>query len=41
MAASVGKVTNKSEGLWNRLLATARQLPFPPTRVGAGLVQAP
>lgn len=27
--------------LWRRLHATARRLPFPATRVGAGLVQAP
>jgi subtilisin family serine protease len=27
--------------LWNRLRATARPLPFPASRVGAGLVQAP
>ncbi|MGQ0639380.1 MAG: S8 family serine peptidase [Gemmatimonadaceae bacterium] len=27
--------------LWRKLLATARPLPLPPTRVGAGLVQAP
>lgn len=27
--------------LWRRLQATARRLPFPATRVGAGLVQAP
>ena len=27
--------------LWNRLLATARPLPFPASRVGRGLVQAP
>ena len=27
--------------LWRKLLATARHLPFPPARVGAGLVQAP
>jgi len=27
--------------LWNRLLATARPLSFPPSRVGRGLVQAP
>ncbi|GAB2561505.1 S8 family serine peptidase [Spirosoma aerophilum] len=27
--------------LWRKLLDTARGLPFPPTRVGAGLVQAP
>jgi len=27
--------------LWNRLRATAKPLPFPATRVGAGLVQAP
>ena len=27
--------------LWRKLLATAKRLPFPPTRVGAGLVQSP
>jgi subtilisin family serine protease len=27
--------------LWNKLLATARPLPFPASRVGKGLVQAP
>ncbi len=27
--------------LWRKLIATARPLPFPRTRVGAGLVQAP
>lgn len=27
--------------LWRKLQATARRLPFPPARVGAGLVQAP
>lgn len=27
--------------LWRRLIATARHLPFPATRVGAGIVQAP
>ncbi len=27
--------------LWRKLQATARKLPFPPSRVGAGLVQAP
>jgi subtilisin len=27
--------------LWNRLLAAAKPLPFSPTRVGKGLVQAP
>ena len=27
--------------LWKKLQATARHLPFPPTKVGAGLVQAP
>jgi subtilisin family serine protease len=27
--------------LWNKLLATALPLPFPPARVGRGLVQAP
>jgi hypothetical protein len=26
--------------LWRKLQATARRLPFPATRVGAGLVQA-
>jgi subtilisin family serine protease len=27
--------------LWRKLLTTAKHLPFPPSRVGAGLVQAP
>jgi subtilisin family serine protease len=27
--------------LWRKLQSTARSLPLPPTRVGAGLVQAP
>ncbi|HWW74060.1 MAG TPA: S8 family serine peptidase, partial [Pyrinomonadaceae bacterium] len=27
--------------LWQRLKATAKPLPFPASRVGAGLVQAP
>jgi subtilisin family serine protease len=27
--------------LWRKLQATARRLPFPPSQVGAGLVQAP
>jgi subtilisin family serine protease len=27
--------------LWRKLIATAKKLPFPPQRVGAGLVQAP
>jgi subtilisin len=27
--------------LWNKLRATAKPLPFPPTKVGKGLVQAP
>ena len=27
--------------LWRKLVASAKRLPFPPTRVGAGLVQAP
>jgi subtilisin family serine protease len=27
--------------LWNRLLASARPLPYPATQVGRGLVQAP
>ncbi len=31
----------RGQALWNRLLATARPLPFPPSRVGRGLVQAP
>lgn len=31
----------RGQALWNRLLATARPLPFPPARVGRGLVQAP
>jgi subtilisin len=31
----------RGQSLWNRLLATARPLPFPPARVGRGLVQAP
>ena len=33
--------TLRGLALWNRLRATARPLPFPTTRVGAGLVQAP
>ena len=31
----------RGQALWNRLLATARPLPFPLARVGRGLVQAP
>jgi subtilisin family serine protease len=31
----------RGQALWNRLLASARPLAFPPTRVGRGLVQAP
>lgn len=31
----------RAMNLWNRLLATARPLPFPLARVGRGLVQAP
>jgi len=31
----------RGRALWQRLQATARPLPFPATRVGAGLVQAP
>jgi subtilisin family serine protease len=31
----------RGQALWNRLLASARPLPFPPARVGRGLVQAP
>jgi hypothetical protein len=31
----------RGQALWNRLLAAARPLPFAPTRVGRGLVQAP
>src|SRR5262245_24464819 len=33
--------TLRGKNLWLRLQATARKLPFPATRVGAGLVQAP
>ena len=33
--------TLRGLALWNKLRATARPLPFPPARVGAGLVQAP
>jgi subtilisin family serine protease len=31
----------RGQALWNKLLATARPLPYPPSRVGRGLVQAP
>jgi subtilase family protein len=31
----------RGQNLWNKLLATAKPLPFPATRVGRGLVQAP
>lgn len=31
----------RGQALWNRLQQAARPLPFPPTRVGRGLVQAP
>ena len=31
----------RGQALWNRLVGTARPLPFPPSRVGRGLVQAP
>jgi len=31
----------RGQALWNKLLATARPLPFPPARVGRGLLQAP
>jgi subtilisin family serine protease len=31
----------RGQALWNRLLATARPLPHPASRVGRGLVQAP
>jgi subtilisin family serine protease len=31
----------RGQALWNKLQATARSLPFPAARVGAGLVQAP
>jgi subtilisin family serine protease len=31
----------RGKQLWNKLQATARRLPFPATKVGAGLVQAP
>jgi hypothetical protein len=33
--------TLRGINLWRRLQATARRLPFPATKVGAGLVQAP
>jgi subtilisin len=33
--------TLRGMGLWNKLLDTAQPLPFPPSRVGRGLVQAP
>lgn len=31
----------RGQALWNKLLTTAKPLPFPPARVGKGLVQAP
>lgn len=31
----------RGQALWNKLLATAKLLPYPPTKVGKGLVQAP
>lgn len=31
----------RGQALWNKLLATAKALPFPPHKVGRGLVQAP
>jgi hypothetical protein len=31
----------RGTALWRKLQSTARRLPFPPSRVGAGLVQAP
>ena len=31
----------RAMALWNKLRATAKSLPFPPVRVGSGLVQAP
>ena len=31
----------RAMALWSKLLATAKPLPFPPARVGKGLVQAP
>ena len=33
--------TLRGMNLWRRLQASARRLPLPPARVGAGLVQAP
>lgn len=33
--------TLRGMNLWKKLQATAKHLPFPPARVGAGLVQAP
>jgi subtilisin len=31
----------RGQALWNKLLSSAQPLPFPPSRVGRGLVQAP
>ena len=33
--------TLRGRDLWQKLLETAKPLPYPPSRVGAGLVQAP
>jgi subtilisin family serine protease len=34
-------VTVRGAALWKKLQQTAKPLPFPPTKVGKGLVQAP
>ena len=34
-------VNLRGQALWNMLLARARPLPYPPSKVGRGLVQAP
>jgi subtilisin family serine protease len=31
----------RGQALWNKLLASVKPLPYPPTKVGKGLVQAP
>ena len=36
-----GNPSLRGQALWNRLQSSARRLPFPRARVGAGLVQAP
>jgi subtilisin len=36
-----GNPSLRGQALWNKLQSSARRLPFPRARVGAGLVQAP